>query len=356
MLKNPTYKGQAAFGKTRAGTLRPRLQAQRGRTLQPRRARSTYDVPAEQWLSIAVPAIVSEEVFTTVQGQREENRRRARRGLRGARYLLQGLLVCSGCGYAYYGKVLSPSARKGRPRGYAYYRCIGSDAYRFGGQRLCYNTQVRTDRLEQVVWQEVCRLLEDPQRLVDEYQRRLQAVQAPSKEANVVLIEKQITKVHQGITRLIDGYAEGYLDRSEAEPRIRRFKERLQALQAQAEQLRAQAQQQADLQLVIGRLEEFSAKVKMGLEQLDWQGRRELIRTLIKRVEIDCERINVVFGIEESTFPSGNDSFMQGCWRRTDAALRYPFVADRQLALRYHTGFEHPDQVADEPLIADFLA
>ena len=134
-----------------------------------------------------MPAIVSEEVFTTVQGQLEENRRRARRGLRGARYLLQGLLVCRGCGYAYYGKVLSPSARKGRPRGYAYYRCIGSDAYRFGGQRLCYNTQVRTDRLEQAVWQEVCRLLEDPQRLVDEYQRRLQAVQAPSKEANVVL-------------------------------------------------------------------------------------------------------------------------------------------------------------------------
>jgi site-specific DNA recombinase len=38
MLKNPAYMGSAAFGKTRQGPLRPKLRAQRGRPLQPRRA------------------------------------------------------------------------------------------------------------------------------------------------------------------------------------------------------------------------------------------------------------------------------------------------------------------------------
>ncbi|ADE16061.1 Resolvase domain protein [Nitrosococcus halophilus Nc 4] len=313
ILKNPAYKGQAAFGKTRAGELRPRLREQRGRTLQPRRARSTYDLPVNQWLSIPVPPLVDEALFEAVQAQLEENRRRARSGQRGAKYLLQGLLVCSCCGYAFYGKPLSPSARKYHPREYAYYRCVGSDAYRFGGQRLCYNKPVRTDRLEQAVWSQVCRLLEDPQRLTEEYQRRLEAVQLSPGEADAAWVEKSLTKVRQGIARLIDGYAEGYLDKSEAEPRIRRFKERLQALEAQAEQLRAQAQQQADLQLVIGRLEAFSAQVKMGLEQLDWGGRRALIRTLVKRIEIDQERINVVFRVDEGTLPPGNTPFRQHC-------------------------------------------
>jgi site-specific DNA recombinase len=319
ILKNPAYHGQAAFGKTRAGELRPRLRAQRGRSLQPRRVRSTYDVPPEQWLSIAVPAIVSTELFETVQAQLAENRRRSRTGQRGAKYLLQGLLVCGCCGYAFYGKALSPSARKHRPREYAYYRCVGSDAYRFGGQRLCTNPQVRTDRLEQAVWGEICRLLADPQRLATEYQRRLDAIQAPPGEADAALVEKQIASLRQGITRLIDGYAEGYLDKTEAEPRIRRFKERLQALEAQAEQHRAQTCQQRDLQLVIGRLEDFSAKVKDGLNQLDWHGCRELIRTLVKRVEIDQQRVKVVFRVNESTFPGGNDTFMQHC-RRADRA------------------------------------
>jgi outer membrane protein assembly factor BamB len=38
MLRNPAYVGSAGYGKTRAGPLRPRLRAQRGRALQPRRA------------------------------------------------------------------------------------------------------------------------------------------------------------------------------------------------------------------------------------------------------------------------------------------------------------------------------
>jgi site-specific DNA recombinase len=321
ILKNPAYKGQAAFGKTRAGERRPRLRAPRGRSLQPRHVRSSYDQPPEQWLSIPVPALVDEALFDTVQAQLEENRRRARSGQRGTKYLLQGLLVCGCCGYAFYGKPISPSARKHQARDYAYYRCVGSDAYRFGGQRLCGNQPLRTDRLEQAVWSAVGQLLAESSRLADEYQRRLEAVQARPGEADGSLIDQQIAKLRQGIARLIDGYAEGYLDQAEAEPRIRRFKERLQALEAQAEQLRTQAQQHVNLQLVIGRLEEFSTKVTTGLEQLDWAGRRELIRTLVKRVEIGQDNVNVVFRVDESTFPPGNDPFRQHCGGRDDSSL-----------------------------------
>src|SRR4030095_12916047 len=57
------------------------------------------------------------------------------------------------CGYAYYGKPVSLCAGKGKRRDYAYYRCCGSDAYRFGGQRVCTNLQLRTDRLDEAVWQ-----------------------------------------------------------------------------------------------------------------------------------------------------------------------------------------------------------
>jgi site-specific DNA recombinase len=164
MLKNPAYKGMAAFGKTSVEPLRPRLRAKPGRPMQPKRAMSAQDVAPEKWLSIPVPALVSEELFDSVQKQLQENRQRARIGERGACYLLQGLLVCGCCGYAFYGKPISPSSRKGHPRAYAYYRCIGSDAYRFGGERLCWNKQLRTDLVDEAVWQEVCRLLEDPTR------------------------------------------------------------------------------------------------------------------------------------------------------------------------------------------------
>src|SRR5262249_31464183 len=134
ILKNPAYQGAAAFGKTRLEPLRPRLRAQRHRPVQPRRAVSTSDVPPEDWITIPVPALVDPKAFAAVQTHLQENKRHARQSRRGALYLLQGLLQCQHCGYAFYGKRLSPSARQGKPRAYAYYRCLGTDAYRFGGE------------------------------------------------------------------------------------------------------------------------------------------------------------------------------------------------------------------------------
>jgi len=174
MLKNPAYQGKAAYGKTRSGPLRPRLRPPRGRPAQPRRAYSTYDVPADEQITIPVPALVEADLFDAVQEQLQENRRRQREQRRGARYLLQGLLVCGTCGHAYGGKLVRRKAGQGQRRSYAYYRCLGSDAYRFGGQRLCGNLPVRTALLEEAVWQDVCSLLQEPQRVAREHERRQQ--------------------------------------------------------------------------------------------------------------------------------------------------------------------------------------
>ena len=152
-------------------------------------------------------------------------------------------------------KPISPSTRKHRPREYAYYRCVGNDAYRLAASGSVIIPKVRTDRLEQTVWREVCRLLAEPTRLLGaNTSAGWKRFRDQAGEANMVVVDRQIAKLRQGIARLIDGYAEGYLDH---EPRIRRFKERLQRLEAQTEQWRDQAQQHVQLQLVIGRLEEF---------------------------------------------------------------------------------------------------
>src|SRR5438093_8575577 len=297
MLRNPAYMGTAAFGKTRQEPLRPRLRAQRGRALQPRRAVSTVDVPREDWFSIPVPAIVEPDVFATVQDQLRENQRHARQSRRGALYLLQGLLQCQHCGYAFYGKRLSPSARKGKPRAYAYYRCLGTDAYRFGGERLCQSTQVRTDLLDLAVWQEVCTLLTHPERLAEEYRRRLQP-ETRAKHTSLATVEEQISKLRQGVARLIDSYADGLIDKSEFEPRIIRPRQRLARLAEQRQALADEAALHGELQLIIGRLEDFAAKLHDGLEAADWASKRDLIRALVKRVEVARDDVNIVFRID----------------------------------------------------------
>ncbi len=320
ILKNPAYKGTAAFGKTQAGPMKPKLRPQRGDPLQPRRAVSTTTVPQEQWIYIPVPALVSEELFEAVQAQLEENRQRARQHQRGARYLLQGLVVCAGCQYAYYGKAVSNKTAKGKKRDYAYYRCIGTDAYRFGGQRICDNLQVRTDMLDELVWNEVCALLKDPQRLTQEYQRRLDA---PSREnEDLVTTQAQVTKVRQGIARLIDSYTEGFIKKQEFEPRISRLRQRLTDLEDRAQQIKSELTRKAELRLVITRLEDFATQVKDDLAEADWLTKRELIRTLVKRVEIGKEEVNIIFRVTPDPFDSSPErGSLQHRWRGKNASF-----------------------------------
>lgn len=309
MLKNPAYKGEAAFGKTRWMPVKPRLRAPRGRPTQSRRGYAGNDAPKEEWITIPVPALVDPALFEAVQEQLEENRRRARIQEKGNRYLLQGLLVCAKCGYAYCGR--TNDARN------AYYRCAGAmNIPRQGFERVCWNKELRMDQADAVVWQEVCRLLEDPERLEQEYRRRLLPQEDHSGHE---ALESQVNKLRRGIARLIDSYADGLIDKHEFEPRVTRMRERMQHLEAQAQSLKEEAEVEGELRLILGQLETFAAKVKTGLQDADFSTRRELIRTLVKRVEIDEQHIRVVFRVGPTWSPSSSEDTShnwQHCGRR----------------------------------------
>ena len=336
VLRNPAYKGQAAFGKTRTGPARPRLRGGRNRHEQPRNGQSCYEVPAGQWISIPVPAIVEEELFEAVHRQLEENRRRARERRRGACYLLQGLVVCKCCGYAYYGRKLGLRSGKSTLRRHGYYRCGGTDAHRFGGHRVCSNRQVRQDLLDEAVWNDVRSFLADPARVEQELHRRLNAADQDQRRQADHKLGAQIDKVRRGITRLIDAYGEGLVEKAEFEPRVKAAKERLSQLR---EQLQSHVDQQArakELRLVVDNLEAFAGQVNSGLDQADWATRREVIRTLVKRVEIDEEQVTMVYRVDLCPFDRLPErGGMQHCWRRPAASslLHDSYALSRVVAL-----------------------
>jgi len=326
LLKNPAFRGEAAFGKTRVGPRPPRPRPVRGGSEQPRWPHKLIDLPATEWIRIPVPAILDPVLFDAVQEQLCENLRRSRERARGARYLLQGLLVCRSCGYAYGGKVLSSRLAGGGCREYTYYRCCGSDAHRFGGQQVCTNTQLRTDVLDAAVWQEVEHVLRDPARIAVEYERRLEAAgRRDTGGLSSAAVEMQLAKLRRGMGRLIDSYAEGLIERAEFEPRIAGVRQRIHAWEVQAEALQDEAAQRRTLSLIIGRLEDFARRVHDRVADVDWHQRRELIRLLVKRVEIDHEDINVVLRIDPppsrpnltgTGTGTGTGNVLQDCGRR----------------------------------------
>lgn len=353
MLKNPAYTGSARFGKTRAGERRPLWRPLRNRTGPGRRSGSTYDTQPEEQDPIPVPALVSEELFATVAEQLAENKKHSRQRKRGARYLLQGLLACKCCGYAFYGKPVSNATSKGKRRHYAYYRCIGTDAYRFGGERVCTNKQVRTDMLERAVWEDVQSLLSHPERITKEYHRRLNHRQT-HQVGEAHQLAEMIQKVKRGLARLIDAYEDGLLSKTEFEPRVRTTKHRLTKLEAQAEVLKEQELLEQDLQLAIGQFEEFAKRVLENLQEPDWLTRREIIRALVKRIEIDREQIRVIYKVGPSPFVLGpNRGRLQDCWRRDHRALRRSYRSLRPLAVFADPGSKPLADQSKQPAITN---
>jgi site-specific DNA recombinase len=293
MLKNPAYKGSAAFGKTRTGPRRLQLRTPRGRPKIPNRTGSTYNTDVSEQISIAVPAIVSEELFSTVEQQLTENRQRGCERKRKANHLLQGLLECKSCGYAYYGKNISRSGAKGKVR-YGYYRCTGTDAYRFGGKRVCHNKQIRTDKLERAVWQDACELLRHPKLLRKEYERRLSS---PETSSSVLSLKKQISTARHSVNRLIDAYTDGVLTREEFNSRIDQARKRLADTESQLANLQTETREQATLREALASLDDFSKTVSENIEDADWSTKREILRSLIARVVIEPTQVRIVYRI-----------------------------------------------------------
>ena len=86
MLKNPAYKGQAAFRRKKTGAKLPCIRPRKDSSEQPKNNSSRYAIEKEKSINIPVPAIIDENIFEVVQEQLEENKKRARINPQGATY------------------------------------------------------------------------------------------------------------------------------------------------------------------------------------------------------------------------------------------------------------------------------
>ena len=146
------------------------------------------------WPEIPVPAIVDQVTFARVRQRLADNKRFAARNTK-VPSLLQGLAACSACGYGYY----RTSARTTNKKIY-YYRCLGSDDYRYEGGRVCGNKPVRADYLDTVVWDHVTGLLADPALIRAEISKRLEQ----ARTADPVTRQRKRLRARAGQGRHLD--------------------------------------------------------------------------------------------------------------------------------------------------------
>jgi len=287
MLRNPAYCGRAAFAKTRTTDRQPRITRPRRLTgARVSRRPATQDRPRQEWIEIPVPPIVSEQTFELAARRLRDNRRFSSRRTKEPS-LLQGLLVCKSCGYAYY----RASTRTSRRKLY-YYRCLGSDNYRWENGRVCNNRPVRQDYLDELVWKHVTGLLADPALIARELDHRLKEIKATDPAlAHQAGLERELTKVSRSMNRLVDAYQEDLLPLDELRSRMPELRKRETSLRSSLSELDAhQADQDSCLKLAES-LEGFVFRLRDAADDSSVEDRQRVLRLLVKEVLVDSETI-----------------------------------------------------------------
>jgi len=285
LLRNPAYRGRACYGKTE---LRPRQRITRPlrqRNGLASRDSANHERPRQDWIEIAVPALVSEETFALAQEQLEQNKRHSpRRTIEPT--LLQGMLVCE--------RWLYRTSTQTSARRLYYYRCIGSDAYRHLKGAVCDNPPVRQDQLDAVVWKEVMQLLEDPHIIQDELNRRLEAAKNadPLKQRKDQLRRDQ-ARLAKGMDRLLTAYQESLVSLEQLRCRMPELRQQDQAIKSELQSLETVAGDQAKYLRLVETLADFHARLQARAETLDVPERQKILRLLVKEVLMGRETITI---------------------------------------------------------------
>ena len=108
------------------------------------------------------------------------------------------------------------------------------------------------------------------------------------------------------------------MDKEEFEPRIRQLKERLARLEEEVKQQAELEAQEQQLRLVVGQLQDFAQRVKEGMDTADWSTRRDIIRALVKRIEVGTEEVRVIYRVDLSPFADGPEGGRLPDCRRGD--------------------------------------
>ena len=300
VLRNSAYRGVACFGKTRASSRTRVIRPQRRRGVITPAMTAGHERPREEWIEIPVPALVSEDSFARAQELLQENKIRSRRRTIEPS-IVQGLVSCQKCGYAFARTSTRTSARK-----IHYYKCIGSDGWRKLGGPVCNNGRlVRQDLLDQIVWDEVIRLLEDPTLIQQELDRRLEAARSsnPTKKREQNL-QRELAHVGKGIERLLSAYQEALMSIEQLRERMPTLRQREQTLRAELQAITDQANDRAAFLRLAETLTAFLARLHEAADTLSINERQRIVRLVVKDVLIGEDTITIRHSIPAPQGPS----------------------------------------------------
>jgi site-specific DNA recombinase len=170
---------------------------------------------------------------------------------------------------------------------------------------VCTNRPVRQDGLDQFVWDEMIRLLEDPALVQGEIDRRREAARQTNplqKREEELRLEQ--SRLEKSIERLINAYQEGLVTLPQLRQRMPELRRQMQAVESELHSLEMAAVDEARYLQLAETLATFRGKLRVRAETLDVRERQQIFRLLVKEILVGSDTITIRHSIPVP--PSGS--------------------------------------------------
>jgi site-specific DNA recombinase len=282
LLHNEAYIGRIYFNRTEAV---PDPRPGRGNKQVPR--------PREEWIPIAVPAIIDEQTFHAVTHITRDNSKWSPRRTEPGHWMLRGLVKCGVCHVG-----TNCHAMRGRNNTrHRYYYCRNHDPIRAGGpDRGCPERNIRADALDEYVFEQVKTALLRPEVLLAGEQALAVRSATPDDElldAELDRLDRKLRGLDDERHRLADLYQTGLLELPDLQRRAQDLGRRRDDLTGRRANLTAQRQELTRDNQLRRRVQGFADRVLDIIDNLDFDQKQTLLRLVIEEVHVTGWNIEI---------------------------------------------------------------
>ena len=298
ILGNATYAGTWVYGKYR------HVATEDGMKI--------YDQPRDTWIEIPVPQVIDDKTWERAQKLKKQRSTKAKRNTK-VLYLLQHLLKCGECGRNFHTRAswTTTSVRKGKAYTYdlttprRYYMCNGMQGMRLRCREKPY---IRADQLEEPIWSEVKRVLQNPDLIVAGI-ATLDSQESGGMEEEIAQAERDLRSIQMEEDRAIRLFVSGKITEAQLDLQRKFITERLESARAKLDDYRALEESGTEKRRLMEEVLAWARKFGQGLDDLTPQERHDYLQMLVEQVIIDRDNnVDITLAIPIDDDSSDPDS------------------------------------------------
>ena len=300
ILGNATYAGTWVYGKYRHVATEDGMKV--------------YDQPRDTWIEIPVPQVIDDKTWERAQKLKKQRSTKAKRNTK-VLYLLQHLLKCGECGRNFHTRSswTTTSVRNGKAYTYdlttprRYYMCNGMQSMRLRCREKPY---IRAEQLEEPIWSEVKRVLQNPDLIVAGI-ATLDAQESGGMEEEIAQAERNLRSIQMEEDRAIRLFVSGKITEAQLDLQRKFITERLESARAKLDDYRAQEASGTEKRRLMEEVLAWAREFGQGLDELIPEERHDYLQMLVEQVIIDRDNnVDITLAIpidDDSSDPDSPD-------------------------------------------------